>query len=153
MCWWLRVVFVESGCRVQTFRAGVPENAEICPLARTPMDMCVQTLRHIKVLVIPDGLRKIGDHWFSCSAVEDVTIPASVIEIGVEAFYRCTGLRKVTFAEESALWKAGEACFMESGLEEISIPPKVEVIREYSFCDCKRLRAVRFTYGCLLRRV
>lgn len=44
---------------------------------------------------MPDGLEKIGSHWFRDCGVESVTIPASVRRIGEDAFYKCTNLREV----------------------------------------------------------
>ena len=53
----------------------------------------------MKEVIIPDGTEKIGSCWFWGSEVEGVDIPASVAEIGVAAFRRCTKLKRVTFSE------------------------------------------------------
>ena len=57
----------------------------------------VWDLRSLKQVVIPDGVEKIGSYWFYGTDVEEVTIPASVTEIGTEAFCSCKKLTKVTF--------------------------------------------------------
>ena len=49
----------------------------------------VWNLRLCKELVIPDGIEKIGDHWFWGSRIKSVVVPASVKEIGVGAFCNC----------------------------------------------------------------
>ena len=54
-----------------------------------------------KVVVIPDGVEKIGNNWFWGSRVENVRIPASVREIGNCAFRNCKKLRQITFSESS----------------------------------------------------
>lgn len=54
-------------------------------------------------MTIPDGVERIGNHWFWRAKVESVTIPASVREIGVEAFSRCKRLENVAFEEGSRL--------------------------------------------------
>ncbi|MBR2257420.1 MAG: leucine-rich repeat domain-containing protein [Blautia sp.] len=44
-------------------------------------------------VVIPDGVKKIGDETFSvCRSLTTVTIPESVIKIGKEAFRGCNNL-------------------------------------------------------------
>ena len=112
--------------------------------------MSIWVLRYLRVMDIPEGPVRLGNHWFSSSWVEEVTVPASVVEIGTETFYRCAKLRRVSFAEGSQLNGVGVAAFMESGLEELSLPASVEVIREYAFCGSKCFRAVRFAQGSLL---
>ena len=61
----------------------------------------IQDLRKVKELVIPEGTERIGNYWFCDCAVESVVIPASVKEIGVDAFFKCRNLKKVTFMEGS----------------------------------------------------
>lgn len=152
-CPGLRVVYFADGCEVRVSKSGLPGFTKACPLMQSSLDVCVWTLRYTKAVVIPDGLERIGPHWFSSSEVESVVVPASVQRIGLEAFYRCARLRTLKYGKGSKLRTIGRACFMESGLEETAIPPGVEVIREYTFCGCTRLRTVGMTYGCLLRRV
>lgn len=60
-------------------------------------DARVWDLRNLREVVIPEGVEGIGRHWFYYTAVESVTIPASVREIGARAFCRCWKLRKVEF--------------------------------------------------------
>ena len=55
----------------------------------------------MKKIIIPEGTEKIGNHWFFCNEVESVTVPASVREIGTDAFYGCENLKQIIFAEES----------------------------------------------------
>ena len=47
----------------------------------------------MKDVVIPEGIEKIGNHWFWGSGIESVTVPASVREIGPDAFYKCKSLK------------------------------------------------------------
>lgn len=117
---------------------------------RTGLDVSIWTLRCLRVVAIPEGPVRIGNHWFSSSWVEDVTVPASVREVGTEAFFRCAGLKRLRFAAGSELTGVGVASFMETGLEEVEFPAGVEIIREYAFCGCGKLKNVRFVRGCLL---
>lgn len=70
---------------------------------------------------------------FKYSWLESVTIPASVTELGKEAFYECRKLRRVTFTRGSKLKKIKEACFMGTQIEEITIPDTVVVLEDYVF--------------------
>ena len=87
------------------------------------------------------------------SAVESVTIPASVREIGKEAFCRCWELQQVEFAEGSSLKTLGTGCFTYCAFEEIALPRSVEAIGDYAFCGCTELKNVVFQPGCRLRRL
>ena len=80
-----------------------------------------------------------------------MTIPASVQEIGVNAFCNCKKLKRVTFAEGSRLEKFGNTCFFESGLEEITVPSSVTTIGLRAFLYCKRLKKVTFQKDSRLR--
>lgn len=71
-------------------------------------------------------------------------VPASVREIGADAFYGCKSLKHVRLQECSALEKVGIRCFQGSALEEITIPKGVQEIQEHTFYDCKSLQEVVF---------
>ena len=68
-------------------------------------------LRGLKEVVVPEGVTKIGDRWFSQAAVTKVFIPASVREIGTEAFYGCKELEEMLFPEDSQLEIIGVRSF------------------------------------------
>ena len=61
--------------------------------------------------MIPKGVERVGNHWFWDSEVEGVKFPASVREIGADAFCGCKSLRHVAFATGSRLEKIGGGCF------------------------------------------
>ena len=56
-----------------------------------------------KVLLLPNGLKAVGNWWFSGSDIEKVIIPNSVESLGESAFYRCEQLREVVFEPGSRL--------------------------------------------------
>ncbi len=97
-----------------------------------------------KNVVIPDGVKVIGDgSTVFGSEIESVTIPASVTEIAENAFYGCSGLKSVTFAEGSGLTKiGGSAFYAANSLETLTIPDGVTEIGSYAFCAMSRLRAI-----------
>ena len=73
--------------------------------------MKVWDLRKQKDVVIPDGVEKIGSYWFWDTDVENVLVPASVRELGIDAFHGCEKLKSVTFAEGSRLETIRRGCF------------------------------------------
>ena len=45
-----------------------------------------------------EGLQTIEDEAFrDCSSLESITLPSTVTEIGIYAFYGCSNLREVAF--------------------------------------------------------
>ena len=80
-----------------------------------------------------------------------MVIPASVCEIGAEAFGRCGALRRVSFSEGSRLRVVGPMSFYGCRLEGILLPASLEEVREYAFYG-NVLRSVVFR-GSRLREV
>ena len=79
-------------------------------------------------MVVPDGVERIGNHWFCEAEIERITIPASVREIGADAFFECKKLKDVIFEEGSRLEKIGQNCFYSTRIERIVIPKGVTEI-------------------------
>lgn len=72
------------------FGTGISESVKVGPPPETLAgDTKVWDLRNLKQVVIPEGVERIGNHWFYDTDVESVKIPASVTEIGTEAFCNC----------------------------------------------------------------
>lgn len=94
----LRVVSVEDGCRADLMP--IKDCCAHCmgpPLETVVCGEPLQGLRRLRKLVIPDGLERIGNHWFWNTDIEHVVIPSSVREIGAEAFCHCLGLKRLVF--------------------------------------------------------
>ena len=68
-------------------------------------------LRNTKVVVLPKGLRAVGEAWFVGSGIEEVVIPKGVAEIQTAAFAHCARLRQVSFASQWHLKKIGPYAF------------------------------------------
>ena len=113
-------------------------------------------------VVIPDGVREIGDAAFvdmkgvermimecedyDAPEMETLTIPDSVTKIGYYAFAYCLNLRKVNLPDSvSSLGeRAFEGC---ESLKEIRLPEKLTEIGEYTFFLCESLRTVKIPDG------
>lgn len=64
--------------------------------------------KKIQNAVIPDGIKKICFHAFYNSSIRSIEIPASVSEIGREAFANCTYLESVKFGGTLEQWRGIE---------------------------------------------
>lgn len=72
-------------------------------------------------VVIPRGVKKIGEYCFSSSSATKFIIPDTVEIIGSNAFEECTKI------------------------EEITIPDSVKVIGDYAFSGCSALKTIKFS--------
>ena len=101
-CDYLKNIYVKDGCAASFVCTEIPDSVVVGPLPEVMVgSVRVWDLRSSKEIVIPDGAERIGNCWFWGSGVESVEIPASVREIGADAFGNCKTLKKVTFAEGS----------------------------------------------------
>lgn len=71
------------------------EGSRLRILGESTFDECIC----LKKISLPDGLEKIGRRCFSRTALEELVIPASVKEIGAEAFWYCHGLKSISFSK------------------------------------------------------
>lgn len=70
------------------------------------------------------------------------TLPASLTYIGGYAFYGCTALTEVNFAEGAVLKTIGDAAFAGSGLVNVTMPDSVELLGHSAFAACPNLKTV-----------
>ena len=97
-CNYLNIVWVEDGCTADIGRKIWP-CAILFSTQTKAGDQFLRDLRRLREVAIPDGVERVEDSWFRRSHIESVTFPASVRELGEEAFYDCAQLRTVRFAE------------------------------------------------------
>ena len=125
----------------------VPAGIQKClprfvPILRLPAEFAGGSCAPDRVLghvAIPEGVEVVETGWLQNSGVESVEVPASVRELGADAFRGCGGLRCVTFAEDSRLRTIGERCFQGSGIREVSVPKRAETIGRDAFRYCSGL--------------
>ena len=111
-------------------------------------DRLLWDLRRLRDVAVPEGVQKIGEHWFKNSAIESVEIPTSVTVLGDEAFSGCENLKRVTFANDSRLEEIGRMCFYGNAFEEITLLKTLKRIGEDALSECKSLKKVCVEDGC-----
>ena len=91
----------------------------------------------------------IGDYAFrECVALETLSVPAYVTEIGVGAFTDCSSLKTITFEEGSRLVEIKGSAFMECvSLQSVTTPASVQAIGTGAFFGCKALTSVVINEG------
>ena len=98
-------------------------------------------------LSIPDSIMEIKDHAFhGCSGLVSVTIHDGVVGIGASAFESCGGLKRARLP--SGMTSIGSALFRNCGaLAEVTIPKGVTSIEGYSFQGCGEIASVTIPRG------
>ena len=105
-------------------------------------------------LIIPDKVT--GWEWeytvtaieesafFNNTSVTSVSIPATVKNIGNNAFQNCSNLTSLTFEGESQLEQISDNAFQSTGLTTIKIPATVKTIGKNAFKNCSNLTSLTF---------
>lgn len=118
-------------------------------------------------IVLPNGLKTIGDNAFNASLIENINFPDGLESIGSyafassyikevktknlsslgdNAFYRCYFLERVQL--EGALDTIPNGAFEDCyNLNEVSVPDEVRVIGWYAFSDCRNLTLFNLPAG------
>ena len=125
-CEGIKEICAEEGCEASLSLAGMPDSVGVhLPLETMVGGAKLRDLRSCKQVVIPEGVERIWNQWFWGSDIESVEVPASVKEIGADAFYDCRKLKSVTFAPKGGLERIVAGCFHRAGIETIAIPKGV----------------------------
>ena len=130
----LAAVFMVCGLYAQSFPAYLKMDGTMivgCDKSSLPAN-----------LVIPDGVTIIRNAFPSCENLTSVTIPGSVMFIGVRAFEDCGELTSIIITEgvRGIGWHAFDGCYK---LTSVTIPKSVTKIWERAF-DVG-LKMVRYT--------
>ena len=94
-------------------------------------------------MLLPKGLKTIGDEAFYRTKLGNISIPATVTSIGRRAFSYNEILSTVDIAPNSALASMGEAAFYEcKSLKSISLPNGITQLENSVFNNCSGLESV-----------
>ena len=102
------------------------------------------------------SLTSIGDYAFqSCRGLTGtVTIPASVTEIGINPFARCSNLEGIVVEEGNSEYYVEGNCLIENstktlitGFNDSTIPSDIKIIGIYAFDGCSGLTSISLPSG------
>ncbi|MBQ6058146.1 MAG: leucine-rich repeat domain-containing protein [Treponema sp.] len=94
-------------------------------------------------IILPKTLTKIIQFAFESTSFKKITIPASVIAIGRNAFEN-SGLEEITFEKNSALDNIGQNAFHNSNLKSITLPESLQDIQDNAFDACSKLDTINY---------
>lgn len=92
-------------------------------------------------LTIPEGTEEIKSFAFTGAKIKSVSLPDSVISVGVQSFADCDELSSVVLNEglNSLLNKSFASC---DALEQITLPESIQDITT-AFYECKSLQSIK----------
>lgn len=121
----------------KTLIARVQVGEGITRVGNSSFSGCTQ----LEEVTLPASLEQIGESAFANSPeLVRVTLPEGVTELGAYAFSGCTGLTSVGLP--AGLKSIGSQTFSNSGLVSVTIPDGVESIGMTAFSNCAALAEV-----------
>ena len=100
-------------------------------------------------LILPKGLKNIGDEAFSICDIPKIYIPKSVTKIGKNAFYGSYGLTDIEVESGNPVYRSENDCLIERATEKLLlgcrnsvIPEGIQSIDNYAFYGCGIREAV-----------
>jgi len=95
---------------------------------------------------VPVGVLEIGDFAFHDCNLSEVTVPSTVTNIGLSAFWESESIKSVMLAEGLAC--IGDSAFSDcSGLTSVAIPSTVECIGWGAFSGCHSMEDLTISNG------
>ncbi len=95
----------------------------------------------IESITIPYGVTEIGQSSFSsCHNLKTVSLPDTVTTIGEYAFDGCNSLKSIIIPK--GITKISSGMFTNSGLTSIVIPGNVKTIDRYAFENCPLVNVI-----------
>ncbi len=97
-------------------------------------------------IIIPLGVKRIGENAFSFTKITSASFPITLLSIENSAFSNCVTLKEVKFA--NGLREIGEYAFYTcTKLTTVTLPNTVEVIGERAFYNCTSLQKINLPEG------
>lgn len=96
----------------------------------------------ISSVIIPNTVTIIEDFAFmECESLKSIIIPDSVTSIGVEVFYKCSSLTNINLPDSITSIKS-QTFWGCTSLQSITIPGSVTSIETNAFRDCTSLTSI-----------
>ena len=98
------------------------------PETRTIAGRAFDSCSNLESITIPDSVVSIGNHaFFSCSSLKSITIPKNVTSIGDEVFYNCFDLASINVdSDNPAYCSEGGVLYNKEKTEIIRYPKEKE---------------------------
>ena len=133
----------------------------ICSKNLVALDAAFSGCENLKTVRLPKSpaFTRIGaETFYGCKSLKKIKIPASVTEIGVQAFYMplhkgTAGLEKITFAADSHLKVIEARAFCFTGLKTIKLPASIERLEDFIFDRCSKLKKISFVKNAKLKKI
>lgn len=105
-------------------------------------DNAFDSLKHIKEVIIPEGVKEIGVFAFNFSSIEKIVIPSTVNKIGEYAFSMCDNLKEVEIMEGVKNLGVGmfENC---DNLKKVKLPSTLLNIPYACFSGCMSIKRIK----------
>lgn len=101
-------------------------------------------------IVLSEGITHIGNDAFVGCCLKEITIPKSVVSIGMSAFGGCEELTTISIPE--GIQSINELTFCYSGLVSISLPQSLKSVGEKAFYGCSKLTEITIPNNVFLIR-
>ena len=109
---------------------------------------CVRDMCYFRFYL--STVRIIGVWAFASTAIEDLYIPDSVVELGDCCFHQ-SHVRRLTFGMSPSVERIGAHAFAGTQIEELFVPDSVRELASRCFSYCVNLRHVTFGASSSLR--
>ena len=94
------------------------------------------------------GTQSIGERAFlGCTALTEVALPNSLETLSNRAFYKCTGLKTLSFSGDRLSEIEPYTFYGCTALETVTLPESLKKIGEFSFRNCVALTSINFVDG------
>ena len=102
----------------------------------------VDRVAHIKHIVLPEGIKYIGNYaFYECPDLVSVVLPSTLETIGDKAFKGCVNLTTISLPNN--VYSLGSYAFSEcTNLESVILPNSIREIQEYTFSECTNLKYI-----------
>lgn len=117
-------------------------------ISSAPGSSCKVKINNKNCYIKSGTVTGINNDVFINTDFTSVSLPASIKEIGDNAFCDCVYIENFTFGSNSNLIKIGKFAFSGcASLQSITLPGKLKYLDVGSFCSCTSLKTISIPYS------